>query len=66
MDHSEAEIDAKLETARGLRQAILREAFSGKLVPQIPDDEPASELLRRIAAERGRATSTDNRRRRSS
>lgn len=35
-----------------LRQAILEEAFSGKLVPQDPNDEPASEVLRKIKAMR--------------
>lgn len=34
------------------RQNILRSAFAGELVPQDPNDEPASELLARIAAER--------------
>lgn len=34
------------------RQNILRAAFSGQLVPQDPNDEPASELLARIHAER--------------
>ena len=33
-----------------LRRSILREAFSGRLVPQDPDDEPASALLERIHA----------------
>ncbi len=48
----ETDIDAKLKAAQSLRQAILRDAFAGKLTPQDPNDEPASELLKRIAAER--------------
>jgi len=38
-----------------LRRSILREAFSGQLVPQDPNDEPASALLERIATSRGPA-----------
>ncbi|MFG1800616.1 restriction endonuclease subunit S [Micromonospora carbonacea] len=35
-----------------LRRALLAQAFAGRLVPQDPNDEPASELLARIKAER--------------
>ena len=37
-----------LKRAQRLRQAILKRAFSGQLVPQDPNDEPAAELLKRI------------------
>jgi len=55
------------ETARhanGLRRAILACAYRGELVPQDPDDEPASVLLDRIAAERAASAPARLRRRR--
>jgi type I restriction enzyme S subunit len=41
-----------LQQAEVLRQSILKKAFSGQLVPQDPNDEPASILLERIKAEK--------------
>ena len=53
MEHT---VEASLARAERLRQSILKQAFSGRLVPQDPDDEPASALLGRIRAERDGAS----------
>jgi len=45
-------VEKSLKQSTAQRQNILRAAFSGQLVPQDPDDEPASVLLARIRAER--------------
>ena len=45
-------MDLSLKQSAAQRQNILRAAFSGQLVPQDPNDEPASVLLERIRAER--------------
>ncbi|MDQ6965320.1 MAG: hypothetical protein Q9M23_00145 [Mariprofundaceae bacterium] len=55
VEKMEQTIGESLQKAEALRQSILKRAFEGKLVPQNPDDEPASELLARIRAERAAA-----------
>lgn len=42
-------IDAEAADATRLRQAVLKAAFEGHLVPQDPDEEPASAMLERLA-----------------
>ena len=48
-------LEARLQTAKTaterLTPAMLAKAFRGELVPQDPNDEPASELLRRLQQE---------------
>jgi len=39
-----------------LRQAILKKAFEGRLVPQDPNDEPASVLIESIRATRAQTS----------
>lgn len=45
-------IEKNLLRASVFRGSLLKRAFEGKLVPQDPNDEPASVLLERIKAER--------------
>ena len=56
------QIEARYKKAKAvvdkLTQSILAKAFRGELVPQDPNDEPASELLNRIREERARRQET--------
>jgi len=53
------QLEARLKAAQAridrLTQSILAKAFRGELVPQDPNDEPASVLLERIKAQRAAA-----------
>ena len=59
-DHARFALDAlpalaaRPDQIKQLRRTILNLAVRGKLVEQDPNDEPASELLKRIAAEKAR------------
>lgn len=46
------ELSHQLSLIKQLRQAFLKEAMQGKLAAQNPDDEPASELLKKIKLEK--------------
>jgi type I restriction enzyme S subunit len=52
--------DALIRSAH-LRRAILEYAFAGQAAPQDPTDEPASDLVTRIATERSLTSLTHRR-----
>lgn len=54
-DRLEARCAAARKQAGQLTPALLAKAFRGELVPQDPADEPAAELLKRLAARRAEA-----------
>lgn len=51
-DQLEAKVSAAQKRIDALTQSLLAKAFRGELVPQDPNDEPASVLLERIRAQR--------------
>lgn len=52
LNRQEQAVELGLKQSAVQRKNILKAAFSGQLVPQDPNDEPASVLLERIRAER--------------
>jgi len=54
VENLEHDIEDGLKQADALRQSLLKKAFEGKLVPQDPNDEPASVLLERIKTEKAK------------
>lgn len=52
VDQLDQTLTTSLQQAESLRQSILKKAFSGQLVAQDANDEPASALLTRIKAEK--------------
>lgn len=63
-DRLEARLRAAQTAAERLTPALLAKAFRGELVPQDPNDEPASEMLKRLAAMQNTTTAPARGRRR--
>jgi type I restriction enzyme S subunit len=61
-DSTDFEIGSSNLDAQGLRQSILKAAFEGRIVPQNPDDEPASMLIARLREANGSPRSGSRRR----
>ncbi|MBN1663991.1 MAG: restriction endonuclease subunit S [Deltaproteobacteria bacterium] len=56
LDNQRHKLNISLDKLRNFEQSILTKAFRGELVPQDPNDEPASILLERIRQEKDHAT----------
>ena len=63
-DQMKSVTDKELWRVATLRQTVLTKAFSGDLVAQDPNDEPASMLLKRIKAEKAAQSKDTGRKRR--
>lgn len=62
IDHMHSDFPKNARDASTLRRAVLNAAFTGRLVPRDPTDEPAAELLARIRAQRAGTPTTSRRR----
>lgn len=58
VERQEQAVEVGLKQSAAQRKNILRAAFAGQLVPQDPNDEPATVLLARIRAERAAVPKT--------
>ena len=63
IEEQDVSTELSLKQAAAQRKNLLKAAFAGQLVPQDPDDEPASALLARIRAAREQAPPTRGRKR---
>ncbi|BBE16060.1 type I restriction-modification system, specificity subunit S [Aquipluma nitroreducens] len=54
VDNIQNTIEKSFQKSEALRHSILKKAFQGKLVEQNSDEEPASEILRRIKVEKAK------------
>jgi type I restriction enzyme S subunit len=55
VDTLTTDVDRARRRSATVRRSILEEAYSGELIPQNPDDEPAAVLVERIARQRAAA-----------
>lgn len=62
MDQVSSSIHMNLKRIETLRQTILKKAFSGELIRQDPNDEPAEKLLERIRESAIKVTTTKKKR----
>ncbi|WP_395793609.1 restriction endonuclease subunit S [Aquimonas sp.] len=60
-DRLEARLQAAQTATERLTPSLLAKAFRGELVPQDPNEEPASELLQRLASQTGGSSRTRGR-----
>jgi type I restriction enzyme S subunit len=63
IDKMESDISAEAKRSEALRQSILKKAFSGQLVEQDPNDEPATILLEQIRTEKAKRAKSGKKKR---
>lgn len=63
VERTDRQLARRINWAHALRRSILSAAISGELVPQNPDDEPASAVLKRVLGQQPAAPSVRARKR---